>query len=84
MFSEDYQKEQQVAKCKATLIKELKSVYSKLQKDGDWEAFGKRIKGIYISYSTCDNEISEMENIVEIISKITSATATTSTDLKED
>ena len=57
MFSKDFEMERKVAKCKATLVRELNAAYKQQQKDGDWEAFGERIKGIYISYSTCDNEI---------------------------
>lgn len=57
MIIDDIQREKEIAKCKAQLIKELKAAYAKQQKDGDWVSFGERIKGIYISYSTCDNEI---------------------------
>ena len=46
MFVEDIKMEREVAKCKAKLVKELDSTYKQLEKDGDWEAFGKRIKGI--------------------------------------
>lgn len=56
-FFDDMKKEKKIARCKATLIKELKAAYAQLQKDGDWYAFGERIKGIYISYSTCDDVV---------------------------
>ena len=54
---DDIKMEREVAKCKATLLKELKAAYAQLQKDGNWEDFGQRVRGIYISYSTCDNEV---------------------------
>ena len=57
MFSEDIEMERKVAKCKSTLLKELKDAYAQMQKDGDWDSFGKRVKGIYISYSTSNNEV---------------------------
>ncbi len=57
MAVEKIDEEKQIAQCKATLMKELKAVYKELQKDKDWEKFGKQVKNIYLSYTTCDNEV---------------------------
>jgi len=58
MLKKDFEMERKIAKTKATIIKELNWAYKELKKDGDYQSFGRRIKGIYMSYAVCDSEIS--------------------------
>lgn len=58
MLNKNFEMERKIAKTKATIIKELNWAYKELKKNGDYESYGRRIKGIYLSYAICESETS--------------------------